>query len=130
MHGRLFRKFTNDLNVSESNIRKRVNKLVKNGIIKNFTIVLNPEAMERSIMSFLTIIPKQSNKLVKEIANRIIDFPEVSEAYYMSSKYGLLVKVSVQNLSKLDEFIERIRNIQGINEIESCIVLKELKDEY
>ena len=130
MHGRLFRKFTNDLNVSESNIRKRVNKLVKNGVIKNFTIVLNPEAMERSIMSFLTIIPKQSNKLVKEIANRIIDFPEVSEAYYMSGKYGLLVKVSVQNLSKLDEFIERIRNIQGINEIESCIVLKELKDEY
>ncbi|MHA1252780.1 MAG: Lrp/AsnC family transcriptional regulator [Candidatus Helarchaeota archaeon] len=117
------------LGVSESTVRKRINKLVKNGIIERFTIVLNPEFTEKSVIAFLTIVPLQSNTKIKELTEKIVSFPEVAEAFYMSGKCGILAKVMVKNLKKLDELITKIRNLSGINEIESCIVLRELKKE-
>ncbi|MBD3230749.1 MAG: AsnC family transcriptional regulator [Candidatus Lokiarchaeota archaeon] len=115
------------LDVSESTVRKRVKKLIKNDVIERFTIKLNPESQEKGVTSFLTIVPAQSDQSIKDIAGAIVEFPEVEEAFYMSGKCGLLVKVRVSNLGKLDELIDKIRNLQGINEIESCIVLRELK---
>ena len=112
--------------ISESTVRKRVNKMIKENFIQRFTIVLNPNK-EEFITSFLTIVPTQSNQSIKELANNIITFPEIIEASYMSGKCGILAKVMVKNLGKLDELIDKIRNLQGINEIESCIVLREIK---
>jgi Lrp/AsnC family transcriptional regulator for asnA, asnC and gidA len=116
-----------DLEVSESTVRKRVKKLMNKNVIERFTIILNPERDMRSVTSFLTIVPAQSDQSIKDVARAIIDFPEVIEAFYMSGKCGLLAKVMVQDLTKLDGLIDKIRNLQGINEIESCIVLRELK---
>lgn len=115
-----------DLEVSESTVRKRVKKLMNKNVIERFTIILNPERDMRSVTSFLTIVPAQSGP-IQDVARAIIDFPEVIEAFYMSGKCGLLAKVMVQDLTKLDGLIDKIRNLQGINEIESCIVLRELK---
>ena len=131
MNGReSFSEIAKKLELSESTVRKRVNKMLEDDIIERFTVVLNPEKINSgSILSFLTIIPTQSDTAIKELASSIVDFEEVIEAFYMSGKCGLLVKVMVKNLGKLDELLDKIRNLQGINEIESCIVLRELKRE-
>ena len=113
--------------VSDSTIRKRVNKLIEDGTIERFTIILNPNRNGKSVISFLTIIPSQSDQAIKELARKIVKIPEVNECFYMSGKCGVLAKVVVKNLGELDSLLEKIRNLQGISEIESCIVLRELK---
>jgi len=122
-----YSKIADNLKVSESTIRKRINKLIKDQIIERFTVILNPEKDNKYVLSFLTIIPTQSDLSIKELAKTVIDFPEVIEAHYLSGKCGFLVKVVVQNLGQLDELISKVRNLPGISEIESCIVLRELK---
>lgn len=122
-----FADIANQLRISESTVRKRVNKLVTENTISHFTVILNPTENNKKVLAFLTITPViQSN--IKEIADQIIDSVELAEAYYMSGKCGLLVKIEVKELKQVDNTIDYIRNIQGVKEIESCIVLRKLKE--
>ena len=124
-----YREISEYLGLSESTVRKRVSKLLKNNVIDKFTIQLNPERGGKTVLAFVTIIPNnQSN--IKEIADELSTYPEVSESFYMSGKCGILLKVEVASLQKLDEFIETVRETRGISEIESCIVLRVLKRIY
>ena len=114
------------LDMNESTVRKRVNKLIEDGIIDYFTVVLNPNVDGRNIISFLTVTPASHYK-INELSNEVILMPEVMEAFYMSGKCGLLLKVQVASLTELDLLLERIRELHGIGEIESCIVIRQLK---
>ncbi|MHA1145568.1 MAG: Lrp/AsnC family transcriptional regulator [Candidatus Helarchaeota archaeon] len=123
-----FADIANRLKISESTVRKRVNKLINNNLISHFTVVLNKPKHDRKVLAFLTISPLiQSN--IKDIADQILKFADVTEGYYMSGKCGLLIKIEVDNLDRIDETIDVIRGIPGVKEIESCIVLRSLKDE-
>ena len=123
-----FAEIANELKISESTVRKRVNKLLHDDVISHFTVVLQPIENNKKVLAFLTITPViQSN--IKEIADQILTTVDVTEAFYMSGKCGLLVKIEVNDLKEVDDTIDFVRNIQGVKEIESCIVLRTLKDE-
>ncbi len=114
------------LDMNESTVRKRINKLIEDNIIDYFTVVLNPNVDGKNILSFLTITPASHYK-INELSNEVIRMPEVIEAFYMSGKCGLLLKVQVTSLTELDLLLERFRELHGIGEIESCIVIRQLK---
>jgi len=121
-----FSDIAKELGMNESTVRKRVNKLIDEGIIDHFTVVLNPSVNGRNIISFLTVIPASHYK-INELANEVIKLPEVIEAFYMSGKCGLLLKVHVSSLVELDLLLEEMRKINGIGNIENCIVIRQLK---
>ncbi|MFX0134759.1 MAG: Lrp/AsnC family transcriptional regulator [Candidatus Hodarchaeota archaeon] len=121
-----YKSIADELNLSESTVRKRVAKMIEKKIIDKFTIDINPESIGRNVTAFLTVVPStQSN--IKELSDRIMLYSAVIEAFYMSGKCGLLLKVQVSDLLSLDELIENIRNFSKVSEIESCIVLRTLK---
>ena len=121
-----FSDIAKELNMNESTIRKRVNKMIDDGIIDHFTVVLNPNIGGKNIISFITVIPASHYK-INELSNEVIQLSEVVEAFYMSGKCGLLLKVIVSSLTELDLLLEKMREIHGIGEIESCIVIRQLK---
>ena len=123
-----YKEIADKLEISESTVRKRVAKMVKEEIIDRFTISINPEKIGKKVMAFLTVVPSNQSS-IKELSEQIMKFPQVIEAFYMSGKCGLLLKVQVSDLLNLDVLIEKIRNFNKINEIESCIVLRVLKFE-
>ncbi|NVM02632.1 MAG: Lrp/AsnC family transcriptional regulator [Candidatus Helarchaeota archaeon] len=121
-----YKLIADELNLSESTVRKRVAKMIEKQIIDKFTIDINPESIGKNVTAFLTVVPSaQSN--IKELSDRIMLYSAVTEAFYMSGKCGLLLKVQVSELLSLDELIENIRNFSKVSEIESCIVLRTLK---
>lgn len=123
-----FAEIATELKISESTVRKRVNKLMHEDVISHFTVVLHPPDNNKKVLAFLTITPViQSN--IKEIADQILTTVDVTEAFYMSGKCGLLVKIEVNDLKEVDDTIDFVRNLQGVKEIESCIVLRTLKDD-
>ena len=121
-----FADIAKQLDMNESTVRKRVRKLIDEGIIDHFTIVLSPTINGKKITSFLTVIPESHYK-INELSNEVIKIPEVIEAFYMSGKCGLLLRVQVTNLDALDSLLERMREVPGIGEIESCIIIRQLK---
>jgi Lrp/AsnC family transcriptional regulator for asnA, asnC and gidA len=122
---RPYREIADELGVTESTVRKRVKKLVEDKVIEKFTLALNPEKSGRSVIAYVTAYPQ--NQREKEVEELVKNLPEVVEAYSMSGKCGVNMKVVVKDLPSLNNFLERLQKEPTITALESCIALKELK---
>ncbi|MGQ9723712.1 MAG: Lrp/AsnC family transcriptional regulator [Candidatus Jordarchaeum sp.] len=122
---RPYREIADELEVTESTVRKRVNKLVEEKVIERFTLALNPSKSGRSVTAYVTAYPQ--NQREREVEELVKELPEVVEAYAMSGKCGVNMKVEVKDLQSLNAFLEKLQNESAIIGLESCIALKELK---
>lgn len=122
---RPYREIADELKVTESTVRKRVNKLVEEKVIERFTLALNPSKSGRSVTAYITAYPQ--NQREREVEELVKELPEVVEAYAMSGKCGVNMKVEVKDLQSLNAFLEKLQNESAIIGLESCIALKELK---
>nr|MDO8098077.1 Lrp/AsnC family transcriptional regulator [Candidatus Njordarchaeota archaeon] len=115
----------NAASLSESAVRKRVEKMIRSKVIDRFTIALNPEKTGKSIIAYVTV--STSSRHETEVIEMLVESPLVSEAYWMSGKCGIWLKVETGGLPELTRFIESLRLVKGILSINSCIALRPLK---
>jgi DNA-binding Lrp family transcriptional regulator len=120
-----YAEIANAAGLSESAVRKRVEKLIRNKVIDRFTIALNPEKTGRSIIAYVTV--STSSRHESDVIEMLVESPLVTEAYWMSGKCGIWLKVETGGLPELTRFIENLRLVKGILSINSCIALRPLK---
>ncbi len=120
-----FKDIAEELGLSVITVRKRVQRLIDEEIIKKFTIELNPDIFGNRITSLVTIHPAAHRQ--NEIINKIAKLKEIEEAHLMTGGCGLSMKVHVNSLVDLNDFIEKVRGIQGVISIENCVVLRKVK---
>ncbi|MBD3405509.1 MAG: AsnC family transcriptional regulator [Candidatus Lokiarchaeota archaeon] len=118
-----------ELKMTEVTIRRRVRQMIKSGVIKRFTVVIDPLKIGRKIRAFIRV--KTVMKEASLIAEQIKDYAEVNEAYFLDGACGLMLKVTVDDLNELRQFLEKkLGNIDGVGEVETCIVLEDIKTPY
>ncbi|MHA1793388.1 MAG: Lrp/AsnC family transcriptional regulator [Promethearchaeota archaeon] len=125
---RSFQEIAEKIGKTDVTVRRRVKDLMNNDIIKKFTIEVNAEKLGKGLQAIIRLEMKVSEQ--KKIMAEIIRFEEVDEAYYLAGKCGLWIKVSLEDMEKLEEFIrDKLGRpvFTGITNIETCIVLKTLK---
>ncbi|MGY5852012.1 MAG: Lrp/AsnC family transcriptional regulator [Candidatus Thorarchaeota archaeon] len=114
---------------TEVTIRRRVRRLVNEGVIKRFTIVLDPLKIGRQIRAIIRV--KTMMKEATGIAEKIREYDEVNEAYFLDGACGLMLKITVTDLSELRQFLERsLGKVHGVGEVETCIVLEDIKTPF
>jgi DNA-binding Lrp family transcriptional regulator len=113
-----FLQIAKKLNVSEGTIRKRVDKLHKNGIIKKFTIVKSNEA------SVIVGIQTNPQFPTSKIVAKIITYG-VTRAFEVTGRFDGICLISAENMEKTNEILEKIRTTEGIVHTETFTVLKE-----
>ncbi|MFX0103043.1 MAG: Lrp/AsnC family transcriptional regulator [Candidatus Hodarchaeota archaeon] len=117
------------IDISESAVRKRIKKLVENGVIEKFTIKINPKFMKRDVQAFITIITKKGEDF-KRLLNDLKLYPECCELHLLAGRCGIMTKVACPNMEELNAFIELIRSRTEVDDIESCVVLKPVKESF
>lgn len=123
--GRLsFRALAFKLGMEGSTIRKRVNRLVKRGIVKRFTIEVNSEELVKEVTAFITVFPFL--RYSEEIKKRLIDFEEVLESHCLAGRCGLFLKVNFPSVQDLNEFVEKMEHTPGVARVRSCVVTERL----
>lgn len=120
-----YRKLGARLGIEESTARKRVVRLREKGVLERFTIEVNDATLGRTITAFITVYPslKHADEVIKEVVN----FKEVIEAYNLSGRCGVFLKVSFGDMKSLNSFITKLRSISGIVGIHTCISLETIK---
>jgi len=114
---------------TEVTIRRRVKRLRDQGYIKRFTVVLDPMKIGKSIRAIIRV--KTAMKYATAISKKLIKFKEVNEAYFLDGACGLIMMITVNDLTELYQFLERrLGTIEGIGDAETCIVLEEIKSAF
>lgn len=123
---RPYREIADEVDLSESTVRKRVVRLQEDGVIEKFTIKICREE-ERCIIAFLTVIPKSENE-IKELLRETQILPQCEEVYFLAGQCGVLIKVNVPEITELDALMETFRARTDVKSVERvCVVLKPIK---
>jgi DNA-binding Lrp family transcriptional regulator len=123
---RTYGSISEHVDLSESTVRKRVDKLQREGVIEKFTIKICREE-ERCIYAFITLIPRNESE-IKELLRETQIIPQCEEVYFLAGQCGVLIKVNVPEITELDALVENFRGRSDVKSVERvCVVLKPIK---
>lgn len=126
---RSYSEIADEVGRTEVTIRRRVRRMVKEGIIKRFTVIVDPLKIGKRIRAIIRV--KTMLKEATMIAEKVTEYEEVNEAYFLDGACGLMLKVTVDDLAELRQFLEkRLGKLTGVGEVETCIVLEDIKSAF
>ena len=117
------------LSLTTTPIYERIKKLQKSGIIMQYVALLDANLVGKSILVFMNITIKdhhsdKRNEFVKEIKR----LDSVIEFYHTSGSFDFLAKVRFSDIKTFRDFlVNDVASIYNISDIESQIVLEEIK---
>jgi Lrp/AsnC family transcriptional regulator, regulator for asnA, asnC and gidA len=116
-----------ELGVATSTIHKRVNQLYNDGIIEQFTIILNPEKSGNMLTTFIGINVDAAKK--EDVIKTLKSIEYVLEVYELLEPYDLFVKVRTQDIRELKESVLRVINgTSGILNTSSILTTRRHKE--
>lgn len=104
-----------ELNVSEGTVRKRIQKLMDEGAIKKFTVVLRHEGVEGIIL--IRTEPKKAKELTEYVSGRF------DEIYEFSGRFDLAIRVNCKTLEELNRIVDSLRELEGVRNTDTLIRL-------
>ena len=105
-------KIAREIGANEATVRKRIEKLIKNGYIQRFTIVLDYHKLGRVIKSFVGLRVQPAR--LKEIVDHLSKHPDVQVLYRTSGDIDIMVEVIFEKMEDLNAFLESELKLEGI----------------
>jgi len=111
---------------------ERQKRLERQGYIKKYAAILDPEKLGLGLVVFCKVKLKQINhEIADAFTRRIMRIPEVTECYNTSGAYDYLLKVRARDMKQYQEFVlTKLGDIESVSSIESTFVMAEVKQNY
>ena len=111
---------------------ERQKRLERQGYIRKYVAVLDPEKMGQGLLVFCKVKLKQINREIAEaFVRRIKRIPEVIECYNTSGEYDYLLKIRAHDMKQYQEFVlNKLGAIESLGSLESTFVMDEVKNEH
>jgi Lrp/AsnC family transcriptional regulator for asnA, asnC and gidA len=114
------------LGISETAVRKRVKALEEAGVIKQYTVVVDPSKLGYNLVS-LTGVDTLPEKIF-EVANKLKEFDFVREVYLTSGDHMIMTEVWAKDGEDLSDIISnKIGKMEGVTKVCPAIILEKLK---
>ncbi|MBD3197272.1 MAG: winged helix-turn-helix transcriptional regulator [Candidatus Lokiarchaeota archaeon] len=110
---------------TEATVRRRVKKLIKNNIIKKFTIEyeLNSKPKTKA-----TVKIEPDFKEIKNTLKQLSKIEEITDIWRLSGDCGLFIKVEIPTIEDFNPLIEnKISTIPGVKIMETCFITDIIK---
>jgi Lrp/AsnC family transcriptional regulator for asnA, asnC and gidA len=116
------------MNISDATVQFRIKRLKEHGIIKKFTITVDPASIGYVVAAIMLVqIDADKHDAAK---NALSTIPEISEIYSVLGEYDLFLKVWARSLEDLNELInDKIRSIEGIEDLLEIVIVERVKEE-
>lgn len=110
---------------------ERQKRLERQGYIKRYVAVLNPDKLGLGLMVFCKVKLKQINhEIADAFVRRVMRLSEVTECYNTSGSYDYLLKVRARDMKQYQEFVlNKLGEIEHLASIESTFVMSEVKQD-
>jgi len=127
-----YRELGKKLLMPVTTVHHRIRKLEKNGVIKNYSLVIDNKKLGRTISSYILLKVdysslKHMNLSQQQLARKIKNNQNVEDIALITGLKDIIIKVRCSSIEELNNLINKdLRNLQGIKSTETLIVLDEL----
>ncbi len=100
----------------------RVKKLESHGAIKKFTVELDPAKLDASMCAFIRIVLKGVS--TAQTIEKLKRLREIEEAHHVAGEDCLILKVRTKGSLELNDLLETIKTVPGIERTITSVVLR------
>jgi len=118
-----------ELDLSKSAVHYRLNKFKDNGVIQGVTADVDPLAFGLEMVAITDVSVTHESGYSEDIGEDLIALQGVEQVYYTMGDVDFVVISRVQSRDQLNELIDRIVAIEGVNETSSKFVMQEFEND-
>jgi Lrp/AsnC family transcriptional regulator, regulator for asnA, asnC and gidA len=116
-------KLSKKVNINASVVYSRIKRLIKRGLIKKFTVIINDEALGLNVKALTGI--NMDSKLRDNVLNELFKIPEVREVSEVTGRFDVLVTMNARSLDEMHQLIsEKVGRIEGAQKTETFIEMR------
>jgi DNA-binding Lrp family transcriptional regulator len=122
-----FREVGHQIGLSAPAVKRRVDRLLDDGVIERFSAVVDPRSLGWAIEAVVELFCAHATS-PERIQAALTPLPEVAAAYTVTGDADAVVHLQVQDTPHLERTIERIRDEPFVDKTRSVVVLSRLID--
>lgn len=125
------RVFSQMIGIPTSTLHRRIKRMEKEGTIKGYKAIIDYEKTSRAIgvivlISIAEVILERGHVPKADILVTLEKFDEIEEIdEVQAANFDLVLKARLSSLKELSDFVEKLRFIEGIEEISTAIITSE-----
>ncbi|MEO1289774.1 MAG: Lrp/AsnC family transcriptional regulator [Chloroflexota bacterium] len=116
------------IHLSQPAVHNRIKRLEREGVIRQYVALLDREQLGYDLLCFvqLTLRP-HTQEIIEQVKAQICQSVIVLECYTVSGQVDMILKIVVENHHALHQFVADFTQVDGIDRIETAIVLQQVK---
>ena len=117
------------INLSASACQRRVEALLEQGIIENFTVSINEVSLGHNVKAFVAVkMDRQTPELAENFRREVREHPQVQACHMLSGNIDFMLEVVAKDLDSFGQFIDgELLSMPAVKDASSSIVLKVVK---
>ena len=115
------------VNLSAPAVKRRVDRLLDNGVIRGFTTVVDRSALGWNTEAYVQVF-RHGTIAPEHLRAAWIGIPEVISAATVTGTADAILHVIARDMRHLEEALERIRSAADVERSESIVVLTNIID--
>jgi DNA-binding Lrp family transcriptional regulator len=108
-------------------VKRRVDRLVDDGVIRAFTVVVDDEAVGAGTEAFVELYCR-SRTNPNDIREMVAGLPAIVEAYTVTGEADALLHIKTASPGELEAVVEQVRAHQNAERTKTTIVLSRVAD--
>lgn len=121
-----------EIGLPRTTVGERIKRLVRRGVVKKFTAIVNYEKLGKHITAFVLLSFLPNPKISqRELARKIAKLKDVYEVYIISGEWDLLLKVRGKDMEEIGKLIlDKLRDMEGVGKTVTCTCFSAVKEEF
>ena len=117
------------IGLSQSAVWRRMQSLRDEGVIRDQPVKLDREKVGLNTMVFAHVkLTSHGRGNLAEFSNAVQEFPEVLDCYVVLGNVDFLLRIVTEDIKAYEQFFfEKLSQLPGIQEVNSSIVLSDIK---
>ena len=110
---------------------RRVRALEENGVLQQYTALVDPQKLNYSLCVFLLVsLSRHSKDNAREFEEAVFTCPEVLQCYAVTGNADFVLRVVIPDMATYDHFLtEKIFSLPGVSQVKSNFALREVKND-
>ncbi|MDH7517198.1 MAG: Lrp/AsnC family transcriptional regulator [Candidatus Thermoplasmatota archaeon] len=125
------KKISLNIGIPRVTVHDRIQKMIKNGIIKSFNVSIDYKKIGfgTEVFIFVSFLPNPDISQ-RQLAKTIAELPGVHEVHIISGEYDLLLKVRGKSLEDIGILVvDKLRQLKGVGRTLTFACFETVKEE-
>ncbi len=117
------------INLSISAVSDRLKKLEASGGIKQYTVILDEEILDRTVTAII-MVALEKPSATSEFKEFVSKEKEIIDCYLLAGDYDFALKIVTKDIHSLEHLLNKVKSREGLLKTKTTIVLNTIKNSH